>query len=77
MQLAVVVDNRAIQIIEGQPVIFVKNAAGFERRLVSIGQTDHKFSQVLSGLQPGEQYAVENSYLLKADLGKSSASHAH
>ncbi|SFD60381.1 efflux RND transporter periplasmic adaptor subunit [Pseudoalteromonas denitrificans] len=77
IQAPIVVDNRAIQVIETNKVVFVKNETGFEKRQLTFGQTDGAFTEVLSGLQLGEQYAVENSYLLKADLGKSSASHAH
>ncbi|KGJ89454.1 efflux RND transporter periplasmic adaptor subunit [Thalassotalea sp. ND16A] len=77
MPVPLVVDNRAIQLIDNERVIFVKNEHGFESREIALGQTDGSFSQVLSGLLPGEQYAVQNSYLLKADLGKSSAAHHH
>ena len=34
-------------------------------------------TEVLEGLNPGDRYVVENSYLLKADLEKSGASHDH
>ena len=77
MQVPLVVENRAIQVIEGKQVIFVKNENGFETRQLTLGQSDGEFTEVHSGLALGEQYVVENSYLLKADLGKSSASHAH
>ena len=33
--------------------------------------------EVLNGIQPGELYVTENSFLLKADIGKSGASHDH
>lgn len=72
-----VIDNRAFQEVEGKRVIFVTNKGGYETREVQIGQSDGQFSQVLSGLNVGENYAVINSYLLKADLGKAGASHAH
>jgi cobalt-zinc-cadmium efflux system membrane fusion protein len=32
---------------------------------------------VLEGLEPGAEYVVANSYLVKADLLKSSAAHDH
>ena len=74
---ALIIDNRALQEIDGEQVIFVTNAGGYQTRHITLGQSDGQFSQVLAGLKAGEQYAVNNSYLLKADLGKSSASHAH
>ena len=77
VKVPLVVDNRAIQIIEGEQVIFVKNEEGYETRLLTFGESDGLFTHVISGLESGEQYAVKNSYLLKADLEKSSASHHH
>ena len=75
--VALVIDNRALQEIEGKTVVFVTNQGGYETRELQLGDTDGQFSQVLSGLNAGEQYALINSYLLKADLGKAGASHAH
>lgn len=72
-----VIDNRAIQVMEGKQVIFIKNEHGFEVRAVTFGLIDGKFSQVAKGLAQGEVYAVQNSYLLKAELEKSSAAHHH
>jgi cobalt-zinc-cadmium efflux system membrane fusion protein len=72
-----VIDNRAFQYVEGKKLIFVTNKGGYETRELTLGQTDEQFSQVISGLKVGEQYALSNSYLLKADLGKAGAAHAH
>ncbi|PKH88056.1 efflux RND transporter periplasmic adaptor subunit [Colwellia sp. Bg11-28] len=72
-----VIDNRAFQSVEGKNIIFVTNKGGYETRELTLGQTDGQFSQVISGLKAGEQYALINSYLLKADLGKAGAAHAH
>ncbi len=46
----------------------------FEPRPVELGRTDGQFTEILSGLKPGERYVVENSYLIKADIEKSSVS---
>lgn len=73
----VVIDNRAFQEVDGKKVIFVTNQGGYETRELQLGQTDDNFSQVISGLKVGEQYALANSYLLKADLGKAGAAHVH
>ncbi|NQZ22974.1 MAG: efflux RND transporter periplasmic adaptor subunit [Colwellia sp.] len=74
---SLVIDNRAFQEIKGKNVIFVTNKGGYETRELQLGLSDGKFSQVVSGLKAGEKYALNNSYLLKADLGKAGASHAH
>ena len=75
--VSLIIDNRAVQVMAGKAVIFVKNEHGFAVREVMLGLSDSQFSQVLSGLNQGEVYGVNNSYLLKADLEKSSAEHHH
>ncbi|WP_299810466.1 HlyD family efflux transporter periplasmic adaptor subunit [uncultured Shewanella sp.] len=75
--VALRIDNRALQESEGQQVVFIRNDEGFERRAVTLGRSDSEMSEVLSGLEAGEEYAVANSFLLKADLEKSSAAHVH
>ena len=31
----------------------------------------------MAGLKPGDKYAAENSFIVKADIGKAGASHDH
>lgn len=75
--VALRVDNRALQNLRDQQVVFVQEGDHYEIRAVQLGQTDGQFTEVLAGLDPGESYVVENSYLLKADLEKSGAAHDH
>jgi len=77
VDVSLTIDNRAFQEIEGKNVIFVTNKNGYETRELELGQTDGQLTEVISGLEVGEKYALINSYLLKADLGKAGASHAH
>jgi membrane fusion protein, heavy metal efflux system len=67
----------AIQTIEGKKVAFARTPEGFERRDVTIGKADDDSYEILKGLAPGDEVAIENSFLLKAELGKSEANHAH
>ncbi len=67
----------ALQTVEGKRVVFVRNAEGFEAREVVLGRADDDAHEVVSGLAPGEEFALANSFLLKAELGKSEAGHAH
>jgi cobalt-zinc-cadmium efflux system membrane fusion protein len=76
-EVTLAVDNRAIQSFEDNPVVFVQEGATYESRTVELGRKDAEQTEILSGLEPGELYVVENSYLIKADLEKSSAEHAH
>jgi cobalt-zinc-cadmium efflux system membrane fusion protein len=71
------VDNDAIQRLEDKTVVFVQEGNRFEARNVKLGRTDGQFTEVLSGLESGERYVVENSYLIKADILKQGAGHSH
>jgi cobalt-zinc-cadmium efflux system membrane fusion protein len=71
------IDNRSLQDVRGQRVVFVKTDQQYVIRPLTLGKTDGAYTEVLSGLQSGETYVVDNSYLLKADLEKSSAAHEH
>lgn len=77
VEVALAVDNRAIQSFEDNPVVFVQEGDTYANRPVTLGRKDAEQTEILSGLEPGELYVVENSYLIKADLEKSSAEHAH
>ncbi len=72
-----VVPAHAIQIINETPVVFVKEGQSYKVQPVKLGITDGKNTEVLSGLHLGDEYVSENSYLIKADIKKSGASHAH
>jgi cobalt-zinc-cadmium efflux system membrane fusion protein len=77
LQLPLVIDNRALQDFRDWRVVFIQVGNEFEIRPLELGRTDGRFSEVLSGLNVGERYVVQNSYLIKADLEKSGASHDH
>jgi membrane fusion protein, heavy metal efflux system len=49
----------------------------YEIRPLELGRSDGNLTEVLGGLQAGDRYVVENSYLIKADIEKSGASHDH
>lgn len=73
--LAVAAD--AIQSLRDWQVVFVRHGEQFEARPVKTGRGDGRMVEILDGLLPGEPHATHNSYLLKADIGKSGASHDH
>ena len=70
---AVLVPRAAVQEIEGKKVVFVRTPEGFERREVMMGGDSEAAVEILSGLDPGVEIAVGNTFLLKAELGKASA----
>ena len=71
----VAVLSEAVQTLRDVPVVFGRYGDSFEARPLQLGRSDGKMTEVLSGLEVGEKYAARNSYLIKADIGKSSASH--
>lgn len=67
----------AVQSIEGKTVVFVRTEDGFEKREITLGKKDGEHVEVASGLVPNEQVAVGNTFVLKAEAGKSEAEHSH
>ena len=67
----------ALQTVAGEQVAFVRTTDGFEKREVAVGKSDDGFVEIVFGLDPGEEVAVANSFVLKAELGKAEAEHAH
>lgn len=81
---AVVVPDAAVQRVDGKDVVFVQEGEFFTLREVALGRqglppagTGDLLVEVVSGLRAGERYAAENSFILKAELGKSAAGHEH
>lgn len=72
-----VVKNTGIQTVDGATVVFVNVGDAYELRPVELGRSDATYTEVLSGLKPGERYVSDNSYLIKADLEKAGAAHEH
>lgn len=63
---ALTVPARAIQHIDGAPVVFVRQTATrFERRAVQIGATARDTVEVVGGIKPGEQIVGSGSFYLK------------
>jgi cobalt-zinc-cadmium efflux system membrane fusion protein len=75
VSLAVV--KSALQNIEGQIVVFVKTAEGFEPRPIEVGRQNTVNVEVLSGLKPGEVYVSEGSFTLKSQLSKGAFGDGH
>jgi len=72
-----VIQSEAVQMLEGETVIFVKGEEGFEPREITLGRTEGEISEVLTGLNVGETYVAKNSFVLKSEMGKEDAEHGH
>lgn len=67
----------ALQRFRDFTVVFAKVGETYEVRMLELGDNDGKFVEVLGGLKPNTEYVTENSFLIKADIEKSGASHGH
>lgn len=74
---AVAVREDALQTLNDETVVFIRIGDQFEARPIETGQRHDGFVEVLAGLNAGQVYAAGNSFLLKAELGKTNASHDH
>ena len=73
----VAVSAESIQTYRDWSVVFAQFGNLFEVRPLELGRRDDHWVEVIEGLSAGEKYASKNSFVLKAELGKSGASHEH
>jgi cobalt-zinc-cadmium efflux system membrane fusion protein len=73
----VAIKSSAIQTLEGKTVVFVREGDTFAAREVELGGRDADWVEVKFGLMAGDTYAAKNSFVIKAEIGKGSASHEH
>lgn len=72
-EVPVAVSADAVQEVNGKPTIFVRTQQGFAGQPVSVGHSDGRLTEITSGLKAGTAYAAQGSFVLKAELGKSTA----
>lgn len=76
-KVGVAVKASALQTLESRTVVFVREGDKFEPREVEVGEADKQFVEITFGLNDGDLYAADNSFVIKAELGKGTADHAH
>ena len=69
----------ALQTVDGDDVVFVRTAEGFQVRRVRIGQRSDRFAEIRTGVEPGEAIAIDGAFTLKSELqkGEFEDGHAH
>jgi cobalt-zinc-cadmium efflux system membrane fusion protein len=66
----------AIQTLDNKTVVFVREGGDkIEARPVALGESDARFVEIRAGLSAGEPYVAENSFVVKAEMGKGEAEH--
>lgn len=73
----VTVKASALQSLFGFDVVFSQHGEVYQARPLELGRRSGDRVEVLKGLSAGETYVSEGSFLIKADIGKSGASHDH
>jgi cobalt-zinc-cadmium efflux system membrane fusion protein len=76
-KVALAIKTSALQRLDGKSVVFTKEGNEFRSRPVVLGQSDHSYTEIISGLEAGDEYVSENSFVIKADIKKDGASHDH
>ena len=76
-EVPLAVKTSALQTFRDWQVVFMADGGMFEIAILEVGRRDAEWAEVLSGLKPGQKYATGNSFIIKADILKSGASHDH
>lgn len=73
----VAVKEAALQTLFDFTVVFSQHGDVYQARPLTLGRRSDGWIEVLDGLAAGERYVTANSFLLKAEIGKSGATHDH
>jgi cobalt-zinc-cadmium efflux system membrane fusion protein len=71
------VKRSGLQAFRDFTVVYALIGEEYEVRMLELGLQAGEWAEVLGGLEPGTRYVSENSYVIKADIEKSGASHDH
>lgn len=76
-QVPLTVKESGLQRFRDFTVVFARFGETYEVRMLELGERDGTVVEVLGGIKPGTPYVTEQSFLIKADVEKSGASHDH
>jgi cobalt-zinc-cadmium efflux system membrane fusion protein len=71
------VKRSGLQAFRDFTVVYAQIGDEYEVRMLDLGRQDREWVEVLGGLEPGTRYVTENSFVLKADIEKTGATHDH
>lgn len=75
--VSLAVHKNGVQQLGGRSGVFIKEGESYRFVPLTLGRMDDHYIEVLDGLEKGQQYVNQNSYLIKADIEKSEAEHEH
>lgn len=76
-EVPLAVKTSGLQRFRDFTVVFAQVGDTYEVRMLELGVNDGEMVEVLNGLKPDTPYVSGNSFLIKADIEKSGASHDH
>lgn len=76
-EVALAVAESGLQRFRDFTVVFAQFGDTYEVRMLELGERDGRFAEVLGGINAGTRYVSRQSFLIKADIEKSGASHDH
>lgn len=76
-QVPLAVKRTGLQSFRDFTVVYALINEEYEVRMLDLGRQDGEWIEVLGGIEIGTRYVTLNSYLVKADIEKSGASHDH
>lgn len=76
-EVATLVPTSALQTLDGQTVVFVQESEDFRVHPVEIGRANETWTEILSGLAPGQKYVSKGGFVLKAELLKGAFGDEH
>lgn len=76
-EVPLAVRTKALQAFRDFTVVFAQVGDQYEVRMLELGDQTEEWTEVLSGIKAGQAYVSENSFIIKADIEKSGASHDH
>jgi len=76
-QVPLAVRRVGLQSFRDFTVVYAQVGEQYEVRMLDLGRQAGEWAEVLGGLDPGTVYVTEGSYVLKADVEKTGATHDH
>lgn len=76
-EVPLAVKTSGLQAFRDFTVVFAQVGETYEVRMLDLGQQTSEWTEVRSGIKPGQSYVAQGSYVIKADIEKSGASHDH
>jgi cobalt-zinc-cadmium efflux system membrane fusion protein len=76
-EVPVAIKASALQTFRDWDVVFQQVGELFEIAILELGARDGEWVEVISGLKAGTKYVTKNSFVVKADIMKSGATHNH